>query len=161
MRSDDPGTLVGDVLARAALSGVGRADAGRAHSRAGDPRAGRADPVRLADGGDGAGVLRAATTPAPVSRVVPAEAPFRSGPLPLPPVVRVAPTHRTPRALPRVASPIAQSGLAAAQACLQPARAEAEVRACIVNALRTRASTEPERRLLCVTYIDQEDRGSS
>ena len=100
-------------------------------------------------------------TSAPVSRVVPAEAPFRSGPLPLPPVVRVAPTHRTPRPLPRVASPIAQSGLAAAQACLQPARAEAEIRACIVDALRTRASTEPERRLLCVTYIDQEDRGGS
>lgn len=102
---------------------------------------------------------RATSVRAP--RVVPAQAPFRSGPLPLPPVVRVAPTHRRPRPSPRVVPPVAQSGLAAAQSCLQPARAEAEVRACIVNALRTRASTEPERRLLCVTYIDQEDRVGS
>ncbi|MFO0629062.1 MAG: hypothetical protein U0325_26035 [Polyangiales bacterium] len=94
-------------------------------------------------------------------RVVPAEGPFRSGPLPLPPVVRAAPSPRTPPRAPRVTTSFAKSGLAEAQACLQPARAEAEVRACIVNALRTRASTEPERRLLCVTYIDQEDRGGS
>lgn len=98
---------------------------------------------------------RPEAAPSPVA--VTDEAPFTSGPLPLPPIVRAAQRPPTPRPAPRVRSPFAQSGLAAAQACMQPGRSEAQLRACIVDALRAQAATEPERRLLCVTYLDQED----
>lgn len=94
--------------------------------------------------------------------ITPTEAPGQPlTPLPLPPVVRAEPRAAVPLRPPPASAPQAPSGMEDARACLLRGGANAEVNACVVNALRGRATTEPELRLLCVTYRQMGDRANS
>lgn len=81
-----------------------------------------------------------------------------------------APRERTPNPAtaaaapaPRVEAPPSGSGggMSAAQTCMSSGQPQAAMNRCIVGALRSSASSEPELRLLCVTYRQLGDRANA
>lgn len=106
-------------------------------------------------------LLAPRSTPAPSPDApVEAAAPTRST-LPLPPVRRADPRPTIPsRPDPPPSSP-AHAGMEQALGCLRTGGANATVNRCIVNALQDRATTEPELRLLCITWRQMGDRAHS
>lgn len=101
------------------------------------------------------------TAPAPTPTPdAPAAAPATTT-LPLPPLVRAEPRPAIPsRPYPPPSSP-AHAGMEQALGCMRTGGANAAVNRCIVNALQDRAATEPELRLLCMTYRQMGDRAHS
>lgn len=58
-------------------------------------------------------------------------------------------------------TPPASGGMADARACMSTAGSTPEANRCIVNALEGRADSEPEQRLLCITYRAMADRANA